>query len=37
MDEAKEWFKKAIAIEEKMVQKLGIDEPDVKTMWSSFS
>lgn len=36
-DEAKEWFKKAIAIEEKMVQKLGIDDPDLKAMWESFS
>ena len=35
-DEAKAWFKKAIAIEEKTVQKLGIDDPDLKPMWDSF-
>ena len=35
--EAKEWFKKAIAIEEKTVQKLGIDDPDLKAMWDSFT
>jgi tetratricopeptide (TPR) repeat protein len=34
--EAKEWFKKAIGINEKLVQKLGIDDPDLKPMWDSF-
>jgi tetratricopeptide (TPR) repeat protein len=35
-DDAKEWFKKAILLDEKTVQKKGIDDPDLKPMWDSF-
>ena len=35
-DDAKEWFKKAILLDEKTVQKKGIDDPDLKPMWDNF-
>lgn len=35
LDEAKEWFKKAISIEERTVQKLGIEDPDLRAIWES--
>jgi len=34
-DEAKEWFKKAILIDDKAVPKAGIDDPDLKPLWDS--
>jgi tetratricopeptide (TPR) repeat protein len=37
IDEAKDWFKKAIAIDDKIVPKEGIDDPDLKPMWDSMS
>jgi len=35
--EAKKWFKKAILIDDKTVQKLGVDDPDLKPLWNSMS
>lgn len=37
IDEAKEWFKKAVAIDDKTVPRDGIDDPDLKPMWDSMS
>ncbi len=34
-DDAKNWFRKAIEIEKETVQKLGIDDPDLKSMWDN--
>ena len=36
-DEAEHWFKKAMAADEKTVQKAGIDDPDLKPLWDSMS
>lgn len=36
-DEAKEWFKKAMLLDEKTVQKSALDEPDLKPFWDSMS
>jgi len=33
--EAKEWFKKSIAIDDKAATKAGIDDPDLKPLWES--
>ena len=35
--EAKEWFKKAIALDDKIVPMQGIDDPDLKPLWESES
>jgi hypothetical protein len=35
--EAEKWFKKAMAIDEKTVKKLAIDDPDLKPLWDSMS
>jgi hypothetical protein len=35
--EAKKWFKKAILIDDKTVQKLAVDDPDLKPLWDSMS
>lgn len=35
LDEAQDWFKKAIAIDDKIVPIQGIDDPDLKPMWDS--
>ena len=34
-EEAEKWLKKAIAIDEKTVQKLAIDDPDLLPLWDS--
>jgi tetratricopeptide (TPR) repeat protein len=36
-DEAQEWFKKAVAINDKEVPLAGIDDPDLKPLWDSMS
>lgn len=36
-DEAREWFKKAMAIEEDEVRRVGIDDPDLQPLWDSMS
>lgn len=36
-DEAQGWFKKAVVIDDKAVQKAGIDDPDLKPLWDSMS
>jgi tetratricopeptide (TPR) repeat protein len=36
-DVAQHWFKKAIVIDDKNVQRAGIDDPDLKPMWDSMS
>lgn len=35
--EAREWFKKAMAIEEHQVKRQGIDDPDLQPLWDSMS
>jgi tetratricopeptide (TPR) repeat protein len=37
LDEAQHWFKKAIVVDDKIVQKAGIDDPDLKPLWDSMS
>lgn len=37
IDEALEWFKKAVTIDGKVVSREGIDDPDLKPMWDSMS
>ena len=37
LDEAQEWFKKAMAIDEQTVKRAGIEEPDLKPLWDSMS
>lgn len=34
---AAEWLKKAMAIDDKTVQKLAVDDPDLKPLWDSMS
>ena len=34
-DQAEKWLKKAAAIDEKMVQKMAADDPDLKPLWES--
>jgi tetratricopeptide (TPR) repeat protein len=36
-EEAQEWFKKAVVIDDKAVQRAGIDDPDLKPLWASMS
>jgi tetratricopeptide (TPR) repeat protein len=35
-DEAREWFKKAVAIDEPTVMKASLEDPDLKPMWAHF-
>jgi len=35
LKEAEQWLKKAIVIDEKKVQKLAVDNPDLKPLWDS--
>jgi tetratricopeptide (TPR) repeat protein len=35
LDESKEWFKKAIIIDDKAVQRTALDDPDLKPLWDS--
>jgi predicted Zn-dependent protease len=37
LDEAKKWFKKAIVLNDKVVQKIALDDPDLKPLWDSMS
>lgn len=37
LKEAERWLKKAIAIDKKTVQKLAVDDPDLKPLWNSMS
>jgi tetratricopeptide (TPR) repeat protein len=37
LDEARDWFKKAMAINEQAVKKMAIDDPDLKPLWDSMS
>lgn len=36
-DEAQEWFKKAMLVDDKSVQRAGIDDPDLQPLWDSMS
>jgi tetratricopeptide (TPR) repeat protein len=36
-EEAQEWFKKAMAIDEVTVKRTGIDDPDLQPLWDSMS
>ena len=35
LQEAQDWFKKAILIDDKAVPKAGIDDPDLKQLWDN--
>ena len=35
LEECKEWFKKAMAIDEHTVKRAAIDDPDLKPLWDS--
>jgi tetratricopeptide (TPR) repeat protein len=37
LDECKEWFKKAVVIDERSVQRMALDDPDLKPLWDSMS
>lgn len=37
LEEAQEWFRRAMAINETEVKKMGIDDPDLKPLWDSMS
>ncbi len=37
LEDAKEWLKKAILIDEEPVENAGIDDPDLKPLWNSMS
>jgi tetratricopeptide (TPR) repeat protein len=37
LDEAQDWFKKAMAINEQIVKRMAIDDPDLKPLWDSMS
>jgi tetratricopeptide (TPR) repeat protein len=37
LEEAQMWFKKAMAIDEQMVKRTAIDDPDLKPLWDSMS
>ena len=37
LDECKEWFRKAMAIDEQTVKRAAIDDPDLKPLWDSMS
>lgn len=37
VDDAKYWFKKAVLIDDKAVQRAGIDDPDLKPLWDSMN
>jgi len=37
LEESAEWFKKAMAIDTKAVQKIALDDPDLKPLWDSMS
>jgi tetratricopeptide (TPR) repeat protein len=37
LDEAQQWFKNAMAIDDKIVQAAGIEDPDLKPLWDSMS
>jgi tetratricopeptide (TPR) repeat protein len=37
LEEAQEWLKKAMAIDEKAVKVMAIDDPDLKPLWDSMS
>ena len=34
---AGEWLKKAIALDKKTVQKMAVNDPDLKPLWDSMS
>lgn len=33
LEEAQEWFKAAMALEEEIVKRMGIDDPDLEPLW----
>src|SRR5262245_50851821 len=37
LEECKEWFKKAMTIDEGVVKRAAIDDPDLKPLWDSMS
>lgn len=37
LEEAEQWLKKAMALDEKTVQKLAVNDPDMKPLWDSMS
>ena len=37
LDDSRVWFQKAMAIDEKAVQKAAIDDPDLKPLWDGMS
>jgi tetratricopeptide (TPR) repeat protein len=37
LDECQAWFKKAMAVDEQTVQRVALDDPDLKPLWDSMS
>jgi tetratricopeptide (TPR) repeat protein len=37
LDDAQDWFNKALLIDEKSAQKAGIDDPDLQPLWDRMS
>jgi tetratricopeptide (TPR) repeat protein len=37
LDQCEEWFRKAMAIDERTVKRQAIDDPDLKPLWDSMS
>jgi len=37
LEECKRWFQKAMALDDKTVQKLAVDDPDLNPLWDSMS
>ena len=37
LQEAQDWFKKAVVIDDKIVPKTAINDPDLKPLWDSMS
>jgi hypothetical protein len=37
LEECQAWFKKAMAIDERTVRRVAIDDPDLKPLWDSMS
>jgi hypothetical protein len=37
LEESMQWFKKAMVIDTKAVQKIAVDDPDLQPLWDSMS
>jgi tetratricopeptide (TPR) repeat protein len=37
LEDAQDWFKKAMKIDDRTVQRMAIDDPDLKPLWDSMS